>query len=97
MEMRELARIGAEVRIKELEAEIAAIRRAFPAAAPTRGRPARNGNGGNDSAEPDAPKRRRKMSAAARKAISAAQKARWAKQRSSDAADTQTRVASKKR
>ena len=65
-----LAASGAAARIAELEAEIASIRSEFPgprAAKRSRkpGRPART-------------RKRRKMSAAARKKISDAQKKRWA-------------------
>jgi hypothetical protein len=76
----ELARKGAEARIKELEAEIAELRKAFlhlpfgaaaSSAIPARAR----------EIEVAKPRRRRRMSAAARKRISAAQKARWAARR----------------
>jgi hypothetical protein len=65
-----LARLGAATRIKELEAEIAALRKAFP-----------------DPAsrilihQSSLKRKRRKMSAAARKKISEAQKRRWAAQK----------------
>jgi hypothetical protein len=60
-----LARLGASVRLRELEAEITTIRRFLGKAAtpPTSVRP------------------KRTMSASARKRISRAQKARWAKLR----------------
>jgi hypothetical protein len=78
-----LARRGAEHRYAELKAEIAALVRAFPQLRTqrrTRATPI------DISAEPaamiDRPRRkRRKMSAAARRKISLAQKRRWAKQR----------------
>jgi hypothetical protein len=67
-QLQEFARIGAAARIKELQAEIASIRRDFPALT-----------------APGAPKkRRRKMSAAARKKISEAQKKRWAAQKAKE-------------
>jgi hypothetical protein len=75
-DMRALAGIGAKVRIAELEAEIAALRKEFPGTRATRT------VAGNDAGEPKpAGRKRRKMSAKARAAISAAQKARWAKQK----------------
>src|SRR3954454_23540958 len=97
MDMRVLARLGAEVRIQELEAEIGAIRRGFPAPDRSPRRTTTNGHGGDLVAPAPGVKRRRKMSAAARKAISDAPKARWARQRSTAAADNQGRTASKKR
>lgn len=75
-ELRELARVGAEARLAELQREIDAITRAFPdlrsgrhkvRAAPANGRRKR--------------RRRRPMSAAQRKALSLAQKKRWAEWR----------------
>lgn len=68
-----LAALGAQVRIQQLEAEIAALRKQFPSEG-TRSRGART------TAVP-VKRKRRKMSAKARAAISAAQKARWAKQK----------------
>jgi hypothetical protein len=85
----EFARIGATARIKELQAEIASIRRDFPAlgasggestmVSPPRkpGRPAAN----LAAKGPSPRRRRRKMSAEARKKISEAQKKRWAAQK----------------
>lgn len=83
--LHEYARMGAKARIAELKAEIAGIQQMFPdvdGPAPARKRP---GRPAAPSAlaklmEPAAaPKRkRRKLSAAARKAISDAQKKRWA-------------------
>ena len=71
----ELARHGAAARIQQLETEIASIRKAFSGVV-RRGRKAIT-----SATEPAAPRKRRKMSAKARKAISDAQKARWAKQK----------------
>jgi hypothetical protein len=65
-----LARLGAAARIKELEDEIAAIRKVLPGRAPR-----------ILIHQPSVKRRRRKMSAAARKKISEAQKKRWAKQK----------------
>ena len=83
-----MARKGAEHKYQELKAEIAALVKHFPhlavrtgtavsraaAAAAKRGKAAVAAVTGGA-----APKKRRKMSAKARKAISDAQKARWAK------------------
>ncbi len=79
----ELARKGAEARIKELEAEIAELRKVFlhlpfgSAVGPTIPARAREIEGAK-------PRRRRRMSAAARKRISEAQKKRWAAQRKAE-------------
>jgi hypothetical protein len=67
-----LAAGGAAARIAELEAEIAAIRSEFPGA----GRASRGRKAGRP-----ARRKRRKMSAEARKKISNAQKRRWAAQK----------------
>ena len=68
--IRELALVGARARIQELHAEIEQIRQMFPGEFGLRG-------GGKKPRKP----RRRKMSAEARRRISEAQKARWAKQK----------------
>jgi hypothetical protein len=96
--LHEYARIGAAGRLTELRAEVAEIHRMFPdlaGAAPARKRPGRP-PGRPKKAQPAAPtataepkesaapkRKRRKMSAAARKAISDAQKKRWAKVKAS--------------
>jgi hypothetical protein len=72
-QLRVLARHGAAHRIAELEAEIAAIRRAFPRIATQ--------SPGSES-QPGR-RRRRRMSAAARKAVSERMKKYWATRRSS--------------
>jgi hypothetical protein len=70
-ELLRLAKVGAEARITELQAEIAAIYRQFPDLRS----PARS----NVATRPSAPgRKRRKMSAAARKRIGDAQRKRWA-------------------
>lgn len=86
--LREYAVMGAEAAIEKLQAEIARIRRAFPelgvrepAHRAVQSRQA-NKIGGNEG--PDA-RRKRTMSAEARRRISEAQKARWAKQKSESA------------
>jgi hypothetical protein len=81
-----MARKGAEHRYKELKEELASLVKHFPHVA---GRIASRGAaalaaGGTAVMKELAPRRRRKMSAKARKAISEAQKARWAKQKASE-------------
>lgn len=81
------ALIGAQQRLRELDEERAAIFSAFPqlrGGTPGRrpGRPRKVQADGVAAAATGVKKRkRRKMSAAARKKISDAQKARWAKQK----------------
>jgi hypothetical protein len=81
----ELARKGAEHRYQELKAEIAALVTHFPDLS-NRRTTGRRGAAIDVSSEPAAmidhrPRKRRKMSAAARRKISLAQKRRWAKHR----------------
>ena len=84
----DMARKGAEHRYEELKAEISALMKHFPhlggrksaAGAASASRKAAVAAGPGESA----PGKRRTMSAKARKAISAAQKARWAKQRAAE-------------
>jgi hypothetical protein len=82
-----LARRGADHRYAELKAEIAALIKAFPHLSTARHGGSHSGTSLIDvSAEPgaliDRPRRkRRRMSAAARRKISLAQKRRWAKQK----------------
>src|SRR5437762_5881488 len=97
--LQQYARVGAAARIKELEQEIGEIRRAFPGldgAAPPRkrlGRPPGRSKAQTSAPapqpqahEPTSPARkRRKLSAAARKAISDAQRKRWARQKAETA------------
>lgn len=80
-ELLRLARVGAEARVADLQKELAKVFQQFPdlrrraASASVRGRRTSAG-----------PRRRRpRLSAAARKRISDAQKARWAKQRAEKA------------
>jgi hypothetical protein len=80
-DIRRWALIGAEQRLLQLAEEAAAIHRAFPElrqGGATRGRPP---GPAKQSAEGSVGKPKRTMSAAARKRISEAQKARWAKQK----------------
>jgi hypothetical protein len=76
-DIRRWAVAGAQQRLTELAAEAAAIHRAFPEL--------RGGRPQKASDDPPGPTRRRrrrgKMSAEGRARISAAQKARWAKQK----------------
>ena len=85
------AALGAGQRLRELTEEIASIYRAFPGLRGNQGRGSAKGSrsqrgasatenaAGDTAGRPK--RRRRKMSAEARKRISDAQKARWAKQR----------------
>jgi hypothetical protein len=86
-DLRRYAVVGAEQRLLELAEEAAAIFAIFPELrAPGRGFMAKAGArsesaAGDAVAAPTKRRRRRKMSAEARKRISDAQKARWAKQK----------------
>jgi hypothetical protein len=77
--LRELARTGAEVALKRLSAEIIAIERAFPELRLPQGRRAVR------RSVKDATTRTRKMSATARKAVSARMKRYWAERRKAQA------------
>jgi hypothetical protein len=78
----ELARRGAQHRYEELTAELNALIRQFPDLRGSVRRTVTRGRRTVETAGAAAgPRKRRKLSAAARKAISDAQKARWAKQR----------------
>jgi len=77
--LRELARVGAEVTLKQLRAEIIAIERTFPELALPRRRRALRG------AVKEASSRTRHMSAAARKAVSERMKRYWAERRKAQA------------
>jgi hypothetical protein len=77
----ELARRGAEHRYAELKAEIAILVKQFPHLRAS-GRRTRIDMSSEPAAMIDRPRRRRrKLSAAARRKISLAQKRRWAKHR----------------
>jgi len=78
--MRAWARIGASVRLQELEAEAARIRNAFPDLRGASRRARLAAPTGGMTVMP-APRKRRKMSAAGRAAIIAGAKKRWAKWR----------------
>jgi hypothetical protein len=77
--LRELARTGAEVTLKRLQAEIIAIERAFPELRLPEGRRALRRSLKN------ATTRTRAMSASARKAVSARMKRYWAERRKAQA------------
>ncbi len=77
--LRELARTGAEHALNQLRAEIIAIERAFPELALTRGRRAIR------RSVKEATQRTRRMSAAARKAVSERMKKYWAERRKAKA------------
>ena len=85
-EMLGWARMGAQVRLRELETERGAILNAFPgltsSAGPRVGRKPGKPTAAQKSQD-TSKRKRRKMSAAARKRISDAQKKRWAAQKAS--------------
>ena len=98
----ELAARGARVRYDELQAELSSLVRRFPDLRRGAQEVIKRGRRAVDAAATElqrAPRRRRrKMSAAARAKISAAQKARWAKQKARDqVAGGDARKAGKKR
>lgn len=75
-DMRHWARLGAEQRLHQLAQETAAIHAAFPEL-----RQVRPSGKASLAAAAKAKRRRPRLSADARKRISEAQKARWAKQK----------------
>ena len=77
--LRELARTGAEVALKQLRAEIIAIERAFPELRLTAGRRALR------KSLKEVRTRTRTMSEAARKVVSARMKRYWAERRKAQA------------
>lgn len=82
----ELARRGAEQRYQELQAELASLVRQFPGLASGAREIVRRGRRAAKAAAAELrPRKRRKMSAAARARIAAAQRARWAKQKAAAA------------
>ena|SRR5579862_3917196 len=78
----QLAQLGARARLEQLQAEVAALKRLLG-----------SGSTSAASSETHAPRRRRRgtISAAGRAAISAAQKARWAKIKSGKPAEAPAR------
>ena len=90
MNMNDFARMGAQTRLAELAAEVDSIRRMFPdlgsSRSTKRGRPARD-NGADRKASPEAPARKRKpMSAAAKKAVGERMRRYWAERRQTQGA-----------
>lgn len=82
--MKELARLGAAARLEELSQEMDAIRRAFPGVrGRSRGRPARDASA---QTAPAGARKRRKMSAAQRKAVGVRMKKYWAARRAAQSA-----------
>jgi len=81
----ELARRGAQHRYAELQAELAALVRQFPDLRSSAREMMRRGRRAISAAAVELqPRKRRKMSAAARAKIAAAQRARWAKHRAAN-------------
>lgn len=79
IDMRALARIGAQARVEELQQELAEIRRAFPGLGVVRS------NGRALTTAATTSRTKRVVTAAQRAAVSRAQKARWAKWRKAQA------------
>lgn len=77
-ELHRLARLGALARLKELEEEAAAIRKAFPE---LKGAQVPEVNVADADLKSKAKRRRRKMSPEAREAARARMKAYWARKR----------------
>jgi len=86
VDMKALAQLGASARIAELEAELAEIRKTFPALA-TRRRVQDGGAGGTLLPEGGKKKRRQRapMSAAQRRAVGVRMKKYWAQRRKANA------------
>ena len=81
----ELARRGAQHRYEELQEELASLVRHFPDLRSGAREIVKRGRRTVKAAAAELrPQKRRKMSAAARAKISAAQRARWAKQKAAD-------------
>jgi hypothetical protein len=78
-ELTRLARLGAQARLEQLEAERRSILRAFPELSPTAARPGAAGAAKAAEAPPKKKARkRRKMTAAEKKAVSERMKKFWA-------------------
>ena len=96
----ELARRGAQHRYEELQQELASLVRQFPDLRTGARQVVRRGRRALRAAAAELqPRKRRKMSAAARAKISAAQRARWAKQKAANdnQGEAAVRKAGKKR
>lgn len=85
-ELQLLARMGAKSRLEELRREEASIRRAFPELFRGRGRQAALDGASAGTRGSGRRRRRGRMSAAARKAVSARMKKYWAARRKAKAA-----------
>jgi hypothetical protein len=81
IDMNILARLGARSRLTELHQEMAALRRAFPDLSDSPHKPRGRSHGSLDGAGQQKTRKRKTMSAAARKAVAARMKAYWAKRR----------------
>lgn len=82
MNRKEWAQLGAARRVEEISAELAAIRKAFPALVGRRR--VQSGSGGGTLVPGEGPKKRRRrkpMSAAQRKAVGIRMKKYWAARR----------------
>jgi len=96
----QLARQGAQHRYEELRTELAALVRQFPDLRDGAKEMVKRGRRAAQAAAAELrPRKRRKMSKAARARIAAAQRARWAKQKAADGAQREAagRKAGKKR
>jgi hypothetical protein len=89
-EIRRLAKIGAGVRLAELERERAALLRVFPGLRAVSAVSSRTSSAsdGAKAAGPAVRRRRRGMSAGARKAVSLRMKRYWAKRRKAEGPKT---------
>jgi len=85
IDLQTLARYGADARIAELEREIAEIRNAFPKPAAGRGRRA-NTASGPATRSAATPRKRKPMSASAKKAVSLRMRKYWATRKSAGGA-----------
>ena len=83
-DLKEYARRGAEARVRELQAELADIYRAFPGLRTGRGATA--AASASDNERPARRRRRSTMTAEQRKAVSARMKKYWAERRKSKSA-----------
>ncbi len=96
----DLARRGAQHRYEELEAELASLVRQFPNLRARGRQVVKRGREAIAAVASELrPRKRRRMSAAARAKISAAQRARWANQKAANStpAEASVRKAGKKR
>lgn len=93
-QLRQWALRGAEQRLLDIAKEAAAIHRAFPELRDKgKGIPAVGWDGAGTAARTKGRRGRRTMSADARRRISEAQKARWAKQRGDESAAAKAKAA----